>query len=110
VELDLKLIHPLMPELAARAIEIADTAVEGETAAQVARARLRVDARFRLAAAWNGSTFGNRPSLTVHSSSQPVSLGLTPEQVRRLARLAREAIAETEPEVSTLRQLAPVRR
>jgi hypothetical protein len=96
--------------LTARAIQIADTGVEGETSAQVARARLRVDARFRLAAAWNGPAYGNRASLAVHNPNPQPGLALSPEQIRRLASLAREVMLEGEPDIPVLRQLAPIRR
>ena len=67
------------------AMRIADTIEVGETSAMVARARLRVDTRFKLAAAWNAQAFGTKPGLSLNLTAETLSVVLSPEQMASLA-------------------------
>jgi hypothetical protein len=98
-----------MAERGVAAVDAVDVA--GEHARnELLKARLRCDARFKLAAAWSPSDFGNKSGM-VTVNTAPVTLALGGDQLRILARLAMGALSQTiESDAAPLQLATPKER
>lgn len=88
--------------------DIAD-ACPVDSSAHVAKARLMVDTRFKLAAGWNPVAFGNRPGMGLTVNADSISITLGDEQLSRLAG-AVSGVLDAQPLDVTPRTIAPPRR